>query len=65
MFHAKGNTLEDIRVVRKVRGPTVSPGESEMWEGDIFQVPPIPPTRLGNCAIIDVQYLLKVCRVKV
>jgi len=50
----------DKRTIRTIRGPEVTKGEVELWEGDVLKIPPVPPTRLCGCRIIDVQYVIKV-----
>lgn len=59
-FHAKGNTFTDKRTIRKVEGPEIGKGDTELWDNDFLQIPPLPPTRLANCRIIDLQYFLTV-----
>ncbi|ODM93086.1 Arrestin domain-containing protein 3 [Orchesella cincta] len=58
-FHAEGNSKTIIRPIRQLQGPEVEPGESEIWVEKMLKIPPIPPTRLATCRIIDVQYNLK------
>lgn len=42
------------------RGEPVDAGDSDIWRIEM-QIPSVPPTKLGGCRIIDVQYVLKVC----
>jgi hypothetical protein len=58
-FHARGKTLRDSRIICKQDGPGVERGDSEFWMGNTLQIPAIPPTRLANCRIIDIQYFLQ------
>ncbi|CAL8118052.1 unnamed protein product [Orchesella dallaii] len=58
-FHAEGNSKTIMRPIRQLQGPEVEPGESEVWVEKMLKIPPIPPTRLATCRVIDVQYHLK------
>lgn len=57
-FHADGNSNSTMRPIRSVQGPEVDPGDTEVWAEKMLRIPPIPPTRLATCKIIDVQYVL-------
>lgn len=59
-FHASGNSKKTLRPIRQVQGPQVGPGESEIWIEKMLRIPPVPPSRLATCRLIDVQYFLKV-----
>ncbi len=59
-FHANGNSKTTLRPIRQVQGPQVGPGDSEAWIERLLRIPPIPPSRLATCLMIDVQYFLKV-----
>ena len=38
------------------------PGANQTWRlvSQLMRIPPIPPSRLGGCRIIDAQYSIKV-----
>lgn len=38
----------------------VQPGETETWTGDRLMIPPLPPSFLVGCRIIDINYYLEV-----
>lgn len=39
---------------------TVLPGDSEVWSASLTQIPPLPPSFLVGCSIIDINYVLEV-----
>ena len=43
-----------------INGPSVEAGGNEIWQGNILEIPSVPPTRLGGCRIIEVEYFVKV-----
>lgn len=40
----------------------VQPGETETWTGDRLMIPPLPPSFLVGCKIIDINYYLEVIK---
>ncbi|CAG7828264.1 unnamed protein product [Allacma fusca] len=44
-----------------IAGPSIVPGDFDVWAGEILQVPPCVPSGLGGaCNLMDVNYELKV-----
>ncbi|CAL8109319.1 unnamed protein product [Orchesella dallaii] len=57
-FFAQGARNYSVRPVISVkRGKGVDPGDRDIWRLEMV-VPFVPPTNLGGCRLIDVQYVL-------
>jgi hypothetical protein len=52
-LHSTRTTLQEVQ-----RGP-IAPGESDEWNYQPLLIPPIPPSSLGECRIIDISYHLE------
>jgi hypothetical protein len=51
-------------IISSAKGPSVAAGKSEIWETNesdclFLDIPSIPPTNLGSCNIIGVEYFLQ------
>ncbi len=46
--------------VQVVDGYGIEPESSLSWTDAIVDIPPLPPTELKYCTVIDIQYELKV-----
>ncbi|CAG7732832.1 unnamed protein product, partial [Allacma fusca] len=57
-FKANEKSKFVTKTVCEAKGPAVGRGDSESWSGDILKIPPIPPSKLATCRIIDVEYTL-------
>eukprot|EP00918_Siedleckia_nematoides_P077365 GHVU01169182.1.p1 GENE.GHVU01169182.1~~GHVU01169182.1.p1 ORF type:complete len:404 (+),score=39.83 GHVU01169182.1:29-1213(+) len=57
-FHSTRKTRWVNSTVIKMKKGEIRGGGSEIWN-DILQIPPIPPSRLIYCNIIDIQYQLR------
>ncbi|XP_064605367.1 arrestin domain-containing protein 3-like [Liolophura sinensis] len=60
-FHASTKTKSSTTVIARVNHSEIAPGGSDVWSGDRLHIPPIPPSRLDGCSIIDITYILKFC----
>lgn len=59
-YRAHGDTKQTSNTVcLKSHGPT-APGADDIWSGESFALPPLPPTGMPYCNLIDTQYKLKV-----
>lgn len=58
-YRAQGRSKSVCEEMMKLRGPEVQPFLSETWH-EQFHIPPVPPTELGGCKLIELSYLLKV-----
>ena len=47
-------------MVKVVEGDGIEPGASLDWTNAIIDIPPLPPTELKYCTVIDIQYELQV-----
>jgi hypothetical protein len=59
-FHATRKSRKVTRTVGEVRKGEISPGGYETWNGETLRVPPLPPSHLVHCRIIDIQYAVVV-----
>ncbi|XP_046560887.1 LOW QUALITY PROTEIN: arrestin domain-containing protein 3-like [Haliotis rubra] len=39
----------------------ILPGDSDVWNGDLLRVPPVPPSELQGCRIIEINYFVQFC----
>lgn len=59
IFHATTKSRSSTNEVAKVLHQDVQPGETETWTGDRLMIPPLPPSFLVGCSIIDINYYLE------
>lgn len=58
-FHATSKSRSVVKEVgRLIEGP-IAEGQSFSWEGQKFVIPPVPPSYLVGCRIIDIRYILQ------
>ncbi|XP_077969933.1 arrestin domain-containing protein 3-like [Styela clava] len=55
-YHATTKTRNDSRVVNTITGPGVGKRATENWTNERLQIPPLPPSELLHCRIIDISY---------
>lgn len=58
-FHAGGTTKNETITIMEIGGPYLEAGETKIWEENRIQVPDVPPTKLGGCEIVGVEYFVK------
>ncbi|XP_061172553.1 arrestin domain-containing protein 3-like [Saccostrea echinata] len=58
-FHATRKSRQDRKVINTIQYQNLNPGDSTVWSGDRFIIPPLPPSYLVNCNIIDIRYIIK------
>ncbi|KAL8615887.1 hypothetical protein ACOMHN_058956 [Nucella lapillus] len=58
-FHAASKSQTSSMVVGRIKQGPIGEGQSFSWEGQQFVVPPLPPSYLVGCRIIDVRYILQ------
>lgn len=54
----KIKSTEKVVVVKRMG--QIEPGESQSWNDVLLPIPPLPPTGLKGCSIIDIDYYVKV-----
>nr|XP_022329069.1 arrestin domain-containing protein 3-like [Crassostrea virginica] len=59
IFHATTKSKSTHQRINSIQHQTLMPGDSDVWGGDRFIIPPLPPSYLSGCNIIDVRYLVK------
>ena len=58
-FRATNGTKKTARILQEVRRGPIEEGSSDTWNGQPLSIPPVPPSGLGGCRIIDVSYRLE------
>nr|XP_022329071.1 arrestin domain-containing protein 17-like [Crassostrea virginica] len=58
-FHATTKSRSCHQSINSLLHQKVMPGDSDVWGGDRFIIPPLPPSFLSGCSIMDIRYLLK------
>lgn len=58
LFHATTSTKTTSQEIIRMNHQVVPAGETEIW-ADRIQVPPLPPSFLMGCSIIDINYNLE------
>ncbi|XP_062620954.1 arrestin domain-containing protein 3-like isoform X2 [Saccostrea cucullata] len=56
VFHATTKSKTTTSEVARVVHQDIQPGETETWSGDRLVIPPLPPSFLVGCQIIDINY---------
>ena len=59
-FHATTKSRIDSSKVGRITERSIAEGQSFSWEGQQFIIPPLPPSYLAGCRIIDIRYILQV-----
>ncbi len=60
IFHATSKSRSHSKTVATLRRPGIAPYAADDLEGQTFHIPPLPPSYLMGCRIIDIKYSLKV-----
>ncbi|CAG5125230.1 unnamed protein product [Candidula unifasciata] len=58
-FHAAYKSRSVTQTVSRIQRGSLKSGNSDSWEGGSLLVPPLPPSFLIGCNIIDVRYTLQ------
>ena len=58
-FSAQGLCRFSTSDIFRISGGTIRTGDSAFYH-DIIHIPPLPPTRLDYCRLIDITYVLTV-----
>ncbi|XP_076439019.1 arrestin domain-containing protein 3-like [Babylonia areolata] len=58
-FHAQTKTRRERRVVAELQHGEIKPGGGDTWNAERLAVPPLPPSVLRGCRIIDIHYFLQ------
>ncbi|KAL8602260.1 hypothetical protein ACOMHN_022773 [Nucella lapillus] len=58
-FHATSKSRTSSMEVGRIKQGPIGEGQSFSWEGQQFVLPPLPPSYLVGCRIIDVRYILQ------
>ncbi|XP_029643437.1 arrestin domain-containing protein 17 [Octopus sinensis] len=57
-FHATTKTTTGHKNITSVTQGGIPPGESDYWNQVALLIPPLPPSNLMYCKIIDIKYIL-------
>ncbi|XP_064616922.1 arrestin domain-containing protein 3-like [Liolophura sinensis] len=55
-FHAAGKAKECKKIVNSIKHELTDIDETDTWGGDKLLIPPVPPSELLGCNIIDIKY---------
>ncbi|GFR67350.1 arrestin domain-containing protein 3 [Elysia marginata] len=59
-FYAEGSTRTSSTVVGRLTRPSISAHSEDIWSGEeAIVIPPLPPSFLLGCKIIDISYILQ------
>ncbi|KAK7473577.1 hypothetical protein BaRGS_00035180 [Batillaria attramentaria] len=58
-FHATSKSRTVTKEIGRMTERPIEEGKSFSWEGQQFVLPPLPPSYLVGCRIIDVRYVLQ------
>jgi len=58
-FHAQGDTKSSTTDIFRISGGKIKPGDNALFH-DIIHIPPLPPSRLDGCHLIDIEYVVTV-----
>ncbi|XP_041372265.1 arrestin domain-containing protein 3-like [Gigantopelta aegis] len=59
VFHTPGKSRSVTQQVCKMKHGQVPAGETDLWEGEKMVIPPLPPSFLLGCNIIDIKYTIE------
>lgn len=59
-YYAEGRTKKEKRKVAEIKRGVIQPGENDIWSGVEMTIPPLPPSNLEYCRIIDIDYEFQV-----
>ncbi|KAK6179157.1 hypothetical protein SNE40_011577 [Patella caerulea] len=59
LFKAQGKMKVENRQLAKIKHDGFKKGESDIWSGEAIIIPPVPPSFLAGCHIIDIHYYLE------
>ncbi|XP_053405235.1 arrestin domain-containing protein 3-like [Mercenaria mercenaria] len=54
-----GAEREIKREIGRLHHGTVSPGGSDVWRRERLRIPPVPPSFLPNCNLIEIHYIIE------
>ena len=55
-----GSTKHEKTEVARLDHEGMEPNHSDIWSGERIQVPPLPPSHLMGCSLIDIDYYIEV-----
>ena len=64
LFHATSKTRTEAQDVTALILDTSNPGETQTLSGKRIVIPPVAPSYLAGCNIIDIRYYLEVSIIK-
>ncbi|XP_050412712.1 arrestin domain-containing protein 3 isoform X2 [Patella vulgata] len=57
-YHARTRSKSVTKSLARVQHGSIDGGDTDVWNGDLLHIPPLPPSGLRGCRIIDIQYTL-------
>ena len=62
-YHARGKTRTVRNCLQELRHDKIEGGGKDAWRSEKLFIPPVPPSYLLGCSIIDIRYLAMVRRI--
>ena len=59
-YHARGKTRTVRNCLQELRHDKIEGGGKDAWRSEKLFIPPVPPSYLLGCSIIDIRYLAMV-----
>ncbi|XP_071108217.1 arrestin domain-containing protein 3-like isoform X1 [Haliotis cracherodii] len=60
-YHATRKSRTNFQKIGEISHGEILPGDSDSWNGDLLRIPPVPPSKLQGCRIIEIEYFVKLC----
>ncbi|XP_046545836.1 arrestin domain-containing protein 3-like [Haliotis rubra] len=59
VFHSTTKSRAITQQVGKLKRGPISCGDTDIWDGEKLIIPPLPPSFLLGCSIIDIKYIIE------
>ncbi|XP_048257824.1 arrestin domain-containing protein 3-like [Haliotis rufescens] len=59
VFHSTTKTRAVTQQVGKLKRGPIATGDTDIWDGEKLIIPPLPPSFLLGCSIIDIKYIIE------
>lgn len=59
-YHAHGTSRMSTSDIFRISGGKIKCGDNAFYH-DIIHIPPLPPSRLDGCRLVDIDYIITVC----
>ncbi|KAL3866415.1 hypothetical protein ACJMK2_043716 [Sinanodonta woodiana] len=59
-YHGRGKTRTVMNVLSALKRPPTPAADTDVWDGCKLHVPPVPPSFLTGCKLIDIHYYVMI-----